>query len=181
LDEQYGQDPRIKSAEGTTNYSQGFINQSDPDLIKHLLDSNPVLQELQLGWLGIIQNQKGQLVSIGSPRMNLLGVITIVKKINELLNHFVSMGNITEDQQYEFTETIVQETTSLLFFEEDNYELNTAYRDSIINSVARLSFIGLSRAKNQGEKVFLSKTHESKQLFQEREKQKKGVRSIFPW
>jgi hypothetical protein len=45
-----------------------------------------------------------------------------------------------------------------------------------------LSFLGLSRPMNQGEKVFLSKTHESRAIYQEKDREKKGVvRSLLPW
>lgn len=175
------EDPRVKSAEGMTNYSQGFINQSDPDLIKHLLDSEPVLRELQIAWLGLVMGEDGKMLQVGQPMMNFKGVYQVINLIRPVYNHFACMSNLSEDEILPMIEELQHNISELLFKKDDDFELDGDYKDVIIDNARRMALTGLNRAKNQGEKVFLSKTHESKQLFQERERQKKGVRAIFPW
>ena len=172
----------IKSAESTTTLQPGYQNQADPSLIIHQLDPDPVLIPLKIAWLGLIKQEDGTYLSGKLPkRMNEIGVSSVIEKIRLRFCHFTSLSNLSEDEIYRMKEEFEHDLNELLFFKEDEFELDAAYRDNIINDAGQAVLIGLCRAKNQGERVFLSKTFESKQIFQEREKQKKGIKQLFPW
>lgn len=171
----------VKSQEAESTFRPGYQGQADPELIKHLLDPNPVLMELQMAWLGLTTNEKGDVIQIGKPLMNMRGVFQILNLIRPVYNHFACMSNLSEDEIYGMIEELQHNISELLFMKDDDFELDNDYKDSIIDNSRRMALTGLNRAKNQGEKVFLSKTHESRAIYQEKDKQKKGVRSIFPW
>lgn len=171
----------IKSQEDTSTFQSGFQSQADPELIKHLLDPNPVLGEVQMAWLGLSINEKGEMIKVGQPMMNMRGVFQIINLIRPVYNHFACMSNLSEDEIYEMIEELQHNVSELIFKKDDDFKLDNDYKDVIIDNSRRLALTGLNRAKNQGEKVFLSKTHESRALYQEKQPKKKGVRAIFPF
>lgn len=172
----------IKNAEANTTFQPGYQNQADPSLIIHQLDPDPVLIPLKIAWLGLIKQEDGTYVQGQLPqRMNELGVNSVIEKIRIRFCHFTSLSNLSEEEIYSMKEEFQHDLNELIFFKEDEFALDAAYRDNIINDAGQAVLIGLCRAKNQGERIFLSKTFESKQIFQEREKPKKGIKALFPW
>lgn len=180
----YPQDPKIKGQESVGTVQAGYQQGSDPNLIAHQLDPNPVLQPLWHSLNGDIWNESKQLWEDGSkygvdPCINVQGINFIINKIRLRFNHFTSLSNMDEETIWQFKEECEHDTNEILFEKGDVFEVEASMKSNIINDVGQAVLIGLNRAKNQGERVFLAKTLESKQVFQTREPEKKGIRKVL--
>ncbi len=178
------EDPRVKNQEIETTYQPGYQQSTDPNLIAYQQNPDPVLMPLMHTWKGDIYDDTEGTWKPGikfgvKPIMNMQGINSCINKIRIRYCHFTSMTNLNEEEIERMCEEVEHDINELLFYNEDVYELDRSYKDMIINDCGQATKIGLNRAKNQGERVFLAKTVEQKQIFQEREKQKKGILGLF--
>lgn len=148
------------NAESLTEFQRGYQEQVDPNLVAHQLDPSPVLNPLEEFWK---QNKV----------MNEDGIRTIISKILIRFNHYTSLSNLDDETIWKFKEECEHDTNEMLFKQGPLWDLNPAYYDSIITDVGQAILFGMNRALGQGERKFLAKTFESKQVYQEKEKRPK--------
>lgn len=178
--------PRIKSQEATSTFQAGYQQTADPNLVAHQLDPNPVLEPLWHSLKEDVYNEVNGKWMPGSdygitPAINIKGINFIINKIRLRFNHFTSLSWLDEEQIDLMCEECENITNEALFEKEAEFEVDEGMKSSIISDVGHAVLIGLNRAKNQSEKVFLAKTLESKQVFQTQEPVRKGIKKIFPW
>ena len=156
----------VKRAESTSTQSQAYGGNADPNLIFAQQNTEPLLEQLYKNWTF-------------SNCMNDFGIKTVINEIRTRSCNISFLSNMTEEEIYRLKEECEHTINELLFTMEDEFDLIPAYKDLIINQVGQAVLIGLNRAKGQGERLFLGKTFEQKQIFQEREAKKKGLKAIF--
>jgi hypothetical protein len=171
---------RVKDAEEFKSFTPAYGGVADPNLIAMQQDTGPLLESIKAGWLGLYYDTMENVWRRGTKKaMNVKGAERFINEIRIRSCNITFLSNLTEEQVYSLKEEAEHTTNELLFMEEDDFEVEQTHKDLIINDLGQAILIGLLRAKDQGEKKFLSKTYEVKQTFQEREKQKKGLKRLF--
>jgi len=99
--------------------------------------------------------------------MNEIGINAVVLKIFEKVNQFNIMSNITSEQCHEITWQVDIVVIPLLAMNYEHYDLNPRYLHYVWDTMDSCIFLGLSRAINQGERVFLTKTTSRVEHYQE--------------
>lgn len=168
----------IQRQEDNTQFQGGFQQGTDPSLIAHQLDPNPVLIPLWHSWHGDMWNEETNKWISGepyglTPALNMKGINTLINKIRIRFNHYTSLTTLDEDTIWKFKEEVEHDVNEQLFYNEDEWEVDRSYKDSIINDAGQAVLFGMNRSYAGMFSKFLSKTFEQKQTFQVEKPQKK--------
>jgi|ETNvirnome_2_300_1030623.scaffolds.fasta_scaffold00142_40 hypothetical protein len=142
----------------TNSFSQGFNDMADSDLIRFQLDLGPEIGNIieQLNMFEANDELKKQIIIV---------LKSVVNRNVYLSNYDQATMNISaEDAEQVLNDALFEYGTDLTF----------SQRGSILNACVNLVESSLRRPLNQGERGFLGKTTESKQIVQHRANENKG-------
>ncbi len=145
---------------------QSYMDTADPNLVKHQLNINDNLKVLarQMDALGVGVKLKRQV----------LMALDAVANRNTFLSNFDR-----EDIQEQGYECDYALRSSIIM---DGENLSANEKDILIASCSQFLMSSLKRSLNQGERVFLAKTTETRQITQSKEPtaRKTSWKSLFP-
>jgi len=168
------------------SYSQGFQDQTSPDLIKWQLNSNPILQPLRLKLMGIerYKDNDGNWVEerVSRPIVNDLCIRDIMNCLDSKVNKETILGNITDIQIKMIMYSSMKSISAILFTKAHFYsfiekKLTPAELGYIYNIVEDFVLIVLSKAKDGEFLKFLKETLERKESSSIMPEKKSG---LFP-
>jgi len=114
--------------------------------------------------------------------MNEIGINAVLLKIFEKVNQFNIMSNLTDKQCHELTFSVDMVVIPLLAMNYETYQLDVRYLPFVWETVDSVVFLGLRRAVDEGERIYLTKTTSRVEHYQEAaQPQKKagGIMSMF--
>lgn len=133
-------------------YGSGILSLTNPE---------GEIYKLQLSLRNQWMDERGQITSLGTPLMTDQGINRVIGFVQSIVNSNTIMSNYKDDQIAKIILFNYDVFTQDLIFSKDNFGIQgdmESIRNLIINTTFNLVMASIHRAKDQGEKGFLSKS-----------------------
>ena len=179
------QQPKIQ--EIRENITPSYSSQVDPSLVMFQLSNVDVLERVKFSLLGyeLVEDEKtGKIVAQkrGERVLSDKGINIISFTLNGLSHKGIFLSNLEQEDAHKITLSASLAINDVLYQKEKEIELDPSYKEQIINVVDANVYTSLRRPVNQGERAFLSRTTERKEIVTQKEQQRPtGIRRALAW
>jgi len=149
-----------------------------------LMLTNPEndLHKMELTFRNMVEDENGQLKSVGEPLMNDQGIRSVMGQVQSLANQISVMSNFSKDMipvlMMNFGDTLIKD----LMMNRVKYDIkNSTDRCIILNIANNYAYSTLLRGLEEGEKRFLGRAQQEIRNIVEQGKQKGAFSSILGW
>jgi hypothetical protein len=178
----------------TGNYPQPLTNQSPHGIyespmrmysssITQLTSTDDEMEKLDMALRAIQKDQNGNVVQIGQPLMNDLGVTSVISQTQVIVNRVTIMSHL-DDHNIPILMELLADSLIKDLMDRQRYEIRTPMdRDKIFYMVMASAYIAMRRAYMEGERHFWKNSQQEITMRSEGQgSQKKGFLStIMGW
>lgn len=163
-----------------------YVSQATENLVMFQLSNFDVIEKIKYALLGyeVIEGDDGKLIAkkLGDQVLSDKGINIILFTLNGMAHKGIFLSNLDSNDAHKLTYAVAQRINDVLYEREKEIGVDPAYKAQIINIVDVNVYASLRRPVNQGERAFLSKTTERKEIVTQKDRQEKtGIRRVLSW
>lgn len=179
-----GQQERVQQV--NEQVTPGYSTHASDDLVKFQLSTFDVVEKVKYALLGyeLVEDENGRIYpkKLGEKVLSDKGINIILFTLNGMSHKGIFLSNLDSNDAHRITYAIAQRVNDVLYEREKEIELDPAYKAQIINIVDANVYASLRRPVGQGERAFLSKTTERKEVVTQKDQEKAtGIRRVLSW
>ncbi len=172
--------PQIRNINQTTSQSTAYIESATPDLIKWQLSNEDTIDQLENDIRGIIWDPMlKKYICVRDPLMNDRGISAVISLLKPITSKTVILSNLPEQQIFTMSKHFSFRLTKLLAKRHCEFGIDKHMLTPIADMLEDVYFATLMRAKDGGEREFLSKAVERKEIISNDGERKRGIGNLF--
>jgi hypothetical protein len=151
--------------------------EQDANLTIWQLTSQDIFLELEHDLRGEVFNEKTkkwEQKKGGKRLMTEEGIRTVMSVVRSKVNKNTFLSNLTDDDIAIIMKDLCLSITTLLYEKYEEFEIDTVFLELIHDKIVHFTFFALKRALNQGERLFLGRSQQTRETIIRDERAEKG-------